>query len=84
VDAFLLDSININTGQVGGTGQTHDWTISREIARRVRRPVILAGGLNPENVAEAIRLVAPFGVDVNSGTKGADGFKDAEKMRAFD
>jgi phosphoribosylanthranilate isomerase len=83
VDAFLLDSINVNSGQVGGTGQTHDWGISRDIVRHARRPVILAGGLNPANVAEAIRLVAPFGVDVNSGTKGPGGFKDPEKVRAF-
>lgn len=83
VDAFLLDSFNANTGQVGGTGKTHDWQISRDIVRRARRPVILAGGLSPSNVAEAVQLVAPYGVDVNSGTKGHDGFKDAEKIRAF-
>lgn len=88
VDAFLLDSVNAATGQVGGTGHAHDWSLSREIvdwcARDGRNvPVILAGGLNPDNVAAAVRQVRPAGVDVNSGTKGPDGFKDAARVRAF-
>lgn len=84
VDAFLLDSMNAATGQVGGTGQAHDWNLSREIVTRYAGvPVILAGGLNPENVAAAVRQVRPSGVDVNSGTKGADGFKDPARVRAF-
>ncbi|HVU24608.1 MAG TPA: phosphoribosylanthranilate isomerase [Opitutus sp.] len=83
-DAFLLDSMNAATGQVGGTGRAHDWEVSREIvARWAGTPVILAGGLTPENVAAAVRQVRPAGVDVNSGTKGADGFKDAARVRAF-
>jgi phosphoribosylanthranilate isomerase len=83
-DAFLLDSANVATGQVGGTGKTHDWALSAEIVRRFAGvPVIVAGGLNSENVAEAVRQIRPAGVDVNSGTKGADGFKDAARMRAF-
>lgn len=83
-DAFLLDSANAATGQVGGTGKTHDWSLSAEIVKRCAdTPVILAGGLNPENVAAAVRQVRPAGVDVNSGTKGADGFKDAARLRAF-
>lgn len=83
VDAFLLDTVLPATGQVGGTGKTHDWAISRQIVARAKRPVILAGGLTAENVARAIRAVSPFGVDVNSGTKGPDGFKDAQKLRDF-
>lgn len=83
-DAFLLDSMNAATGQVGGTGRAHDWNLSREIvARCAGVPVILAGGLNPDNVAAAVMQVRPAGVDVNSGTKGPDGFKDAEHVRAF-
>jgi len=84
VDGFVLDSINLATGQVGGTGKTHDWSVSREIVMRYPEvPIILAGGLNPENVRSAIEYVHPFGVDVNSGTKAADGFKDPRKMEAF-
>jgi phosphoribosylanthranilate isomerase len=83
VDAFVLDTFNPATGQVGGTGVTHDWEISRRIAERYRCPIILSGGLSAENVAAAIEAVHPFGVDANTGTKGEDGFKDPEKMRAF-
>lgn len=83
VDAILLDTINIQTNQIGGTGKTHDWSISKKIVEACRVPVILAGGLNPENVADAIDAVLPYAVDVNSGTKGSDGFKDAEKLRLF-
>jgi len=84
VDGFVLDTANPRTGQIGGTGLTHDWRLSRRIVERYRSvPVILAGGLNPENVAAAIAAVGPFGVDVNSGTKGSDGFKSEAKARAF-
>ena len=84
VDGFVLDSINLATNQVGGTGKTHDWSISRQIVMRYSEvPIILAGGLNSENVRSAIERVRPFGVDVNSGTKAADGFKDPPKMEAF-
>ena len=84
VDGFVLDSINLATGQVGGTGKTHDWSVSREIVMRYPEvPIILAGGLNSENVRSAIEQVRPFGVDVNSGTKAPDGFKDPRKMEAF-
>ena len=84
VDGFVLDTINAATDQVGGTGNVHDWSISREIVTRFPdSPMILAGGLNPKNVPSAIKLVRPYGVDVNSGTKGPDGFKDAIKMRDF-
>ena len=84
VDGLVLDSINVATDQIGGTGKTHDWSISRQIVTRYPEiPIILAGGLNSENVRSAIEYVHPFGVDVNSGTKGSDGFKDARKMREF-
>jgi len=84
VDGFVLDTINVATDQVGGTGNIHDWSISRKIVERFPDiPIILAGGLNSKNVRSAIESVHPFGVDVNSGTKGSDGFKDARKMREF-
>jgi phosphoribosylanthranilate isomerase len=84
VDGFVLDSINVATDQVGGTGKTHDWSVSRQIVMRYPEvPIILAGGLNSENVRSAIEQVRPFGVDVNSGTKAPDGFKDPRKMEAF-
>jgi phosphoribosylanthranilate isomerase len=84
VDGFVLDTINLATDQVGGTGKTHDWSISRKIVERFSDvPIILAGGLTSKNIRAAIESVHPFGVDVNSGTKGPDGFKDARKMREF-
>ena len=83
VDAVILDTINVSTNQVGGTGQTHDWSISAQIVKGLSIPVILAGGLNPDNVAEAIKQVQPFAVDVNSGVKNADGYKDFEKLKSF-
>jgi phosphoribosylanthranilate isomerase len=84
VDGFVLDTINVATDQVGGTGNVHDWSISRKIVERFPDiPIILAGGLNSTNVRSAIESVHPSGVDLNSGTKGSDGFKDARKMREF-
>ncbi len=71
VDALLLDSGNPSAPvkELGGTGRVHDWSISRTIVERSPVPVFLAGGLKPENVAEAIRTVRPFGVDVCSGVR---------------
>ena len=83
IDAILLDSFNKNTGQVGGTGKTHNWDKSAEIVKNCKVPVILAGGLTPENVAEAIEKVKPFGVDANSGLKNEDGSRSAELCRKF-
>jgi phosphoribosylanthranilate isomerase len=80
-DGVLLDTIA--RGRIGGTGTTHDWSISARIAAACPKPVILAGGLTPDNVAEAIAQVRPSAVDVNSGTRGADGWKDHAKIRAF-
>lgn len=82
-DAILLDSIDRAADQVGGTGKVNDWSISAEIVRSCPRPVILAGGLNPGNVAAAIRAVAPWGVDVNSGVKTQDGARSEALMRQF-
>ena len=76
-DALILDTAK------GGSGKTHDWTISKKIRESVSTPIILAGGLNPENVADAIRLVHPYSVDVNSGVSNSDGSKDIEKVKAF-
>ncbi len=84
VDMLLLDSGNPNleTKQLGGTGKTHNWQISREIVNKVKVPVFLAGGLNAENVAEAIEKVKPYGVDVCSGVC-TDGKIDIVKVRRF-
>jgi phosphoribosylanthranilate isomerase len=80
-DALLLDSRTAD--RIGGTGQMHDWSISRRIVEAVRKPVMLAGGLTPDNVAQAIAQVRPYGVDVNTGVKAADGCKDPDRVRAF-
>ena len=83
IDAVLLDAGS--PSQRGGTGQTFDWIAAAPIVARVRAqmPVIIAGGLNPENVAEAIRLFAPWGVDVVSGVERETGRKDEAKLRSF-
>ena len=82
-DAIALDTLNKETGVRGGSGKTHDWNISKQIVESVSIPVVLAGGLTPENVAEAIMTVHPAGVDVNSGISNPDGSKDIEKVQAF-
>lgn len=71
VHAFLLDSgrPNAAVAEYGGTGRAHDWSISAEFIRRSPKPVFLAGGLNPENVRNAIKTVSPFGVDLCSGIR---------------
>lgn len=79
-DAILLDSINPKTKQDGGTGHTHDWTISAQIVRESPIPVILAGGLTP-NVAAAIQQVEPYGVDINTGVKNRAGGKSQKLMK---
>jgi len=68
---------------VGATGETHDWSISRRIVERVDVPVILAGGLGPDNVAEAIRTVEPAGVDSYTETSRTERRKDIARSRAF-
>ncbi|WP_299316701.1 phosphoribosylanthranilate isomerase [uncultured Halomonas sp.] len=76
--ALLLDAYR--PGVPGGTGETFDWS---RIPAGLAKPVILAGGLNADNVAEAIATVAPFAVDVSGGVEAAPGIKDAERMAAF-
>jgi phosphoribosylanthranilate isomerase len=81
-DAVLLDSLT--NGQYGGTGTVHDWELSKLIKRVIHpTPLILAGGLNPENVAEAVRVVQPYAVDVSSGVELQPGIKDNQKMINF-
>ena len=84
VDAILLDSGNqrLAVKELGGTGRTHDWTLSRAIRERIGIPLFLAGGLTPENVGQAIEEVGPFGLDVCSGVR-TDGKLDAIKLRRF-
>jgi len=77
--AFLLDAYDPKLA--GGTGKTFDWNLAREAKQYGR--IILAGGLTPENVGDAIRRVRPYAVDVASGVESAPGVKDAAKLRAF-
>jgi phosphoribosylanthranilate isomerase len=79
VPALLVDATV--KGAYGGTGVTADWSKAAELAKQY--PLLLAGGLTPENVAEAVRQVQPWGVDVASGVEVAAGRKDAGKMKAF-
>ena len=83
VDAVLLDSMDRETGKVGGTGMTHNWDVSAAAAAASPVPLTLAGGLTPDNVAGAIRHVRPFAVDANSALKGFDGSLDLNLCTAF-
>lgn len=78
-DAYLLDGFSPRLR--GGTGRTVDWRLARRAGRF--GPIVLAGGLNPENITEAIRKARPAAVDVNSGVESAPGRKDVKKLRAF-
>ena len=84
VDALLLDSGNPNASvkTLGGTGNTHDWTISRKISDQSQVPVFLAGGLNASNIKRAIDTVQPFGVDLCSGVR-SNGHLDPAKLEQF-
>jgi phosphoribosylanthranilate isomerase len=84
VDALLLDSGNPNADvkELGGTGRTHDWAVSRQIRQQVDVPVFLAGGLDAENVGVALEQVQPFGVGLCSGVR-TDGQLDEVKIRRF-
>jgi phosphoribosylanthranilate isomerase len=84
VNAILLDSGNqsLPIKELGGTGRTHDWNLSRAIREAIDVPLFLAGGLKPENVAAAIREVQPFGIDVCSGLR-TEGQLDPQKLAAF-
>lgn len=84
VDAILLDSGNPNltTKVLGGTGKTHNWELSRKIREQIKIPLFLAGGLNKDNVKQAIDFVQPFGVDLCSGVR-SNGKLDEQKLAAF-
>jgi len=80
-DAVLVDSVDDEGA--GGTGETHDWERTRKLVADLDVPVILAGGLTPDNVAEAVRTVRPFAVDTASGVESSGGVKDHDAVRAF-
>ena len=84
VDALLLDSGNqsLAVKELGGTGRVHDWKLSARIRESVPAPLFLAGGLNADNVRDAVRAVQPFGLDICSGVR-TDGALDERKLRAF-
>jgi phosphoribosylanthranilate isomerase len=81
VDALLLDTYTAT--ESGGTGKTFDWALAKKAQELLTPPIILSGGLNPANVAEAIRQVQPYAVDVASGVEREPGRKDPEKLRRF-
>jgi len=80
-DALLVDSAD--AAGAGGTGRVHDWAATRELRDDLNSPVILAGGLTPDNVAEAVRTVAPYAVDVATGVERTGGEKDHDAVAAF-
>jgi phosphoribosylanthranilate isomerase len=79
-DAWLLDAYSAD--KLGGTGEKFNWDLAIE-AKKFGRPIFLAGGLTPENVAEAVKKVHPYAVDVSSGVEAAPGKKDHDKIRQF-
>lgn len=81
VDALLVDSTS-ETG-AGGTGETHDWSATRELVEGLSTPVVLAGGLTPDNVERAVETVEPYGVDVASGVEARGGVKDHDAVQRF-
>lgn len=83
VDAFITDTFDPITGATGATGKVHDWEISRRLVKYSRKPVILAGGLNADNVRDAIKHVRPAGVDVHTGLEGPEGRKQPSLTKRF-
>lgn len=83
VDIFITDTFDPVTGASGATGKTHDWEISKKIISISPKPIILAGGLNPANVRQAIIETNPAGVDVHTGVESPDGRKDYKLVKAF-
>lgn len=83
VDAYITDTFDPKTGACGATGKTHDWAVSRQLIRYSPRPVILAGGLTPGNVRDAILAVQPAGVDAHTGLEDPSGRKSREKVKQF-
>ena len=84
MDAILLDSgnPNLHIKELGGTGRVHNWQLSRQIREQAKVPVFLAGGLNSQNVREAIETVQPFGIDICSGVRSV-GSLDKRKLEEF-
>ena len=84
VDAILLDSGNPNLSvkELGGTGRTHNWELSRKIRDGIKKPIFLAGGLNKDNVKRAIDFVEPYGIDLCSGVR-TNGKLDQKKLEEF-
>jgi phosphoribosylanthranilate isomerase len=82
-DLFITDTYDPQTGRTGATGKIHDWEISSHIVRISPRPVMLAGGLNPRNVREAIQKVKPAGVDSHTGVENLNGRKDPKLVKQF-
>ncbi len=83
LDAFITDTFDPTTGASGATGKTHDWKISRRLIELSPKPVILAGGLNADNVKQAIIETHPAGVDVHTGIENSDGRKSYELTKKF-
>lgn len=83
VDAFITDTFNPQNGATGATGLTHDWEISKNLVQYSTKPIILAGGLNPNNVYDAIIKVKPTGVDSHTGVEDENGAKDIIKVQKF-
>ncbi len=83
VDAYITDTFDPVSGASGATGKVHDWSVSRRLVEHSPHPVILAGGLDPDNVEQAIHTVMPAGVDAHTGVENSEGDKDPEKVRLF-
>jgi phosphoribosylanthranilate isomerase len=81
-DALLLDTVDVSGDKLrfGGTGKTSDWNIARELVKKTKAPMFLAGGINPNNVREAIQTVKPYGIDLCSGVEKVKGQRDYEKV----
>ncbi len=82
-DFYFTDSINLKTNQVGGTGLIHNLDTDKKLVETLDKPVFIAGGFTPDNVADAVKYCRPYGVDVNSGCRATDGSRDREKVTAF-
>lgn len=82
-DAFITDTFDPVTGAEGATGKTHDWSISKNLVMLSPKPVIIAGGLNPSNVKQAILEIKPAGVDVHTGVELSNGRKGTELVKSF-
>lgn len=82
-NAFITDTFDNSTGAMGATGKLHNHNISKELVNYSPKPIILAGGLSPENISKAIQYVRPFGVDVHTGIEDEFGNKDILRMKKF-